>query len=122
MHAHYARIDETCSVMKASEPPLSTGVPVLLVPPPNAKYYAPGDIGVQRPYYLHFTNGFFEHSDGKMRSILFPRGERFGLVAPNRWPACQRRQELDPVRSSVFLVLFGCVFERRSVSTAFSLG
>ena len=57
--------------MKASEPSSSAGIPVLLVPPSHVKYCAPGDVGVQRTYYLHFMNGLFEHTDWEIHSILY---------------------------------------------------
>ena len=122
MHVHYTRIDEAWRVMKASEPSSSAGIPVLLVPPPNAKYCAPEDVGVSRTYYLHFTNGFFEHSDWKMHSILYRAAN--GSASSHRTGGLRVNVAKNSIlcEPAFFLLIFGCVFERRSVSSAFSLG
>ena len=65
----YRELGRAHEFLRASSPADSPGIRIELTPPPNAKYVGPDQIGVKGEYYLHFSDGWYEHDDNKMLSI-----------------------------------------------------
>ena len=67
--AVYKLIADAHSRLRASSSSSSDGIEIELTPPPGAKWCPAAHIGVTSKYFIHFSNGWYEHDDNKMLSV-----------------------------------------------------